>query len=397
MLTLDMVKEAKEVLQDVIRNTPLISSQVINQKAEVYIKCENMQVTGSFKLRGAYYKISKLSDEEAKKGIIACSAGNHAQGVALAAQQRGIPAVICMPEGAPLSKVEATESYGAKVILCKGVYDDAYTKALELKEANDYTFIHPFNDEYIMAGQGTVALEILEKLEDVDVVFVPIGGGGLISGIAYTIKKLRPECLVYGVQAVGAPSMFQSIREGKIENLSEVNTMADGIAVKRPGDKTFEMCRQYVDGIVTVTEEEMATAILTLIEKHKMVAEGAGSVAVAAAMYDKVDIVGKKVVCVVSGGNVDVNILSRIIDKGLQNTGRLTEFSVVVADKPGQLHLLLQIIAETGANIFSIYHDRVGNEIHVGKCLVDVIVETRNVKHSHRLFEAIKEKGYTIL
>lgn len=397
MLTLDMVKEAKEVLQDVIRNTPLISSQVINQKAEVYIKCENMQVTGSFKLRGAYYKISKLSDEEAKKGIIACSAGNHAQGVALAAQQRGIPAVICMPEGAPLSKVEATKSYGAKVILCKGVYDDAYTKALELKEANDYTFIHPFNDEYIMAGQGTVALEILEKLEDVDVVFVPIGGGGLISGIAYTIKKLRPECLVYGVQAVGAPSMFQSIREGKIENLSEVNTMADGIAVKRPGDKTFEMCRQYVDGIVTVTEEEMATAILTLIEKHKMVAEGAGSVAVAAAMYDKVDIVGKKVVCVVSGGNVDVNILSRIIDKGLQNTGRLTEFSVVVADKPGQLHLLLQIIAETGANIFSIYHDRVGNEIHVGKCLVDVIVETRNVKHSHRLFEAIKEKGYTIL
>lgn len=397
MLTLDMVKEAKEVLQDVIRNTPLISSQVINQKAEVYIKCENMQVTGSFKLRGAYYKISKLSDEEAKKGIIACSAGNHAQGVALAAQQRGIPAVICMPEGAPLSKVEATESYGAKVILCKGVYDDAYTKALELKEANDYTFIHPFNDEYIMAGQGTVALEILEKLEDVDVVFVPIGGGGLISGIAYTIKKLRPECLVYGVQAVGAPSMFQSIREGKIENLSEVNTMADGIAVKRPGDKTFEMCRQYVDGIVTVTEEEMATAILTLIEKHKMVAEGAGSVAVAAAMYDKVDIVGKKVVCVVSGGNVDVNILSRIIDKGLQNTGRLTEFSVVVADKPGQLHLLLQIIAETGANIFSIYHDRVGSEIHVGKCLVDVIVETRNVKHSHRLFEAIKEKGYTIL
>jgi len=342
VLTLDMVREAKEVLQDVIRNTPLISSQVINQKAEVYIKCENMQVTGSFKLRGAYYKISKLSDEEAKKGIIACSAGNHAQGVALAAQQRGIPAVICMPEGAPLSKVEATESYGAEVILCKGVYDDAYTKALELKEAHDYTFIHPFNDEYIMAGQGTVALEILEKLDDVDVVFVPIGGGGLISGIAYTIKKLRPECLVYGVQAVGASSMFQSIREGKIENLSEVNTMADGIAVKRPGDKTFEMCRQYVDGIVTVTEEEMATAILTLIEKHKMVAEGAGSVAVAAAMYDKVDIVGKKVVCVVSGGNVDVNILSRIIDKGLQNTGRLTEFSVVVADKPGQLHLLLQ-------------------------------------------------------
>lgn len=397
MLSLDMVKKAQEVLQDVARNTPLLASKAINEKAEVYIKCENMQVTGSFKLRGAYYKISQLTDEEAAKGIIACSAGNHAQGVALAAQRRGVPAIICMPEGAPLSKVEATESYGAKVVLVKGVYDDAYAKAIELQKEHGYTFIHPFNDEYVMAGQGTVALEILDKLEDVDVVFVPVGGGGLISGIACAIKQVKPECRVYGVQAAGAPSMYNSMRDGKIETLTEVSTIADGIAVKQPGDKTFENCQKYVDGIVTVSEDEIATAILTLIEKHKIVAEGAGAVSVAAAMSDKVAIGGKKVVCVVSGGNVDVNILSRIIDKGLQHTGRLAEFTVEVADKPGQLIGLLEVIANTGANIFNISHDRVSSSINVGKCLVDVVVETRNVDHSKKMFDALAAKGYKVL
>lgn len=397
MLSLDMVKKAQEVLHDVARNTPLLASKAINEKAEVYIKCENMQVTGSFKLRGAYYKISQLTDEEASKGIIACSAGNHAQGVALAAQRRGVPAIICMPEGAPLSKVEATESYGAKVVLVKGVYDDAYAKAIELQKEHGYTFIHPFNDEYVMAGQGTVALEILDKLEDVDVVFVPVGGGGLISGIACAIKQVKPECRVYGVQAAGAPSMYNSMRDGKIETLTEVSTIADGIAVKQPGDKTFENCQKYVDGIVTVSEDEIATAILTLIEKHKIVAEGAGAVSVAAAMSDKVAIGGKKVVCVVSGGNVDVNILSRIIDKGLQHTGRLAEFTVEVADKPGQLIGLLEVIANTGANIFNISHDRVSSSINVGKCLVDVVVETRNVDHSKKMFDALAAKGYKVL
>lgn len=397
MITLDMVQEASQVLKEIARVTPLFPSPKINSKANVYIKCENMQVTGSFKLRGAYYKISKLSDQEAEKGIIACSAGNHAQGVALAAQKRGIPAIVCMPEGAPLSKVEATESYGAKVELCKGVYDDAYAKAIELKEAHDYTFIHPFNDEHVIAGQGTIALELLEKLPEIDIVFVPVGGGGLISGIAYTIKQLKPDCRVYGVQAAGAPSMFNSIRDGHIESLSEVMTMADGIAVKQPGDVTFDLCKKYVDGIVTVTESEIATAILALIENHKLVAEGAGAVAVAAAMYDKVHIAGKNVACIVSGGNVDVNILSRIIDKALQKTGRVTEFSTEIADKPGQLNRLLELLAEAGANIFSINHDRVGKDLNVGKCMVDLVVETRNIEHCQKMFESLKQHGYEIL
>lgn len=394
MLSLDMVQEAAQVLKDVARVTPLYPSKVINPKAEVFIKCENTQVTGSFKLRGAYYKVSQLTEEEAQKGIIACSAGNHAQGVALAAQKRGVPAIICMPEGAPLSKVEATESYGAQVMLCKGVYDDAYAKAVELKEANDYTFIHPFNDELVMAGQGTVGLEIMEKLPDADIVFVPIGGGGLISGIAYTIKQINPNCKVYGVQAEGAPSMYQSLREGKIINLANVGTLADGIAVKQPGDKTFEMVQQYVDGVVTVSEGEIATAILSLIENHKLVSEGAGAVSVAAAMYDKVAIAGKKVVCVISGGNIDVNILSRIIDKALQKTGRLLSFTVEVNDKPGALTRLLGLVAESGANLFNVTHDRTEQDINVGKCLVDLVVETRNNAHSQKLLGTLKEEGY---
>ena len=359
-------------------------------------QCENMQVTGSFKLRGAYFKTSSLAEEEAKKGVIACSAGNHAQGVALAAQKRGIPAVICMPESAPLAKVEATKSYGAEVVLVPGVYDDAAAKAVELQGEKGYTFLHPFNDEYVIAGQGTVGMEIMEQVEDAEVVLVPIGGGGLISGVAYAVKQLNPSCKVYGVQAEGAPSMKKSLEEGKIGKLADVSTMADGIAVKQPGDLTFEMCRKYVDGVITVSEEEIAQAILLLMEKHKMVAEGAGAVSVAAAMQNKVDIKGKKVVCVISGGNVDVNILDRILDKALQAQGRLTKFSVIMMDKPGELTQLLHAIAETGANIFSVNHDRMVKDIAVSKCIVDVVVETRNKEHSEELLNTLKKDGYII-
>lgn len=396
MLSLKMIQNAKEVLNGVATVTPLFQSKFINPDADVYIKCENMQVTGSFKLRGAYYKTANLTEEEAKHGVVACSAGNHAQGVALAAKKKGIHAVICMPAGAPLAKVEATRSYGAEVVLVPGVYDDAAAKAAELKNEMGYTFLHPFNDEYVMAGQGTIGLEILEHLEDVDTVLVAIGGGGLISGVACAIKSLKPECKVYGVQAEGAPSMYNSFQEGKIETLSEVNTVADGIAVKQPGDKTFEMCQKYVDGIVTVSEEEIASAILMLLEKHKMVAEGAGAVSVAAAMHNKVDIKGKKTVCIISGGNVDINILDRIIDKGLQVSGRLTKFSVTMIDKPGQLTQMLQIIAEAGANIFNVSHDRMVRNIAVGKCVVDVTVETRNKDHSEELIAMIVSKGYDV-
>ena len=396
MLTLEMIQDARKTLEGVARVTPLFESAFINPNANVYIKCENMQVTGSFKLRGAYYKTANLTDEEAARGVIACSAGNHAQGVALAAQKKGIKATICMPAGAPLAKVEATKSYGAEVVLVPGVYDDAAAKAQELQKEKGYTFLHPFNDEYVMAGQGTVALEILDKLPEAEVVLVPIGGGGLIAGIAAAVKAINPNCKVYGVQAAGAPSMKRSLEEGKIGKLAEVSTMADGIAVKEPGNLTFEYCRKYVDGVVTVTEAEIASAILMLLEKHKMVAEGAGAVSVAAAMTNKVDIAGKKVVCVVSGGNVDVNVLDRIIDKGLQENGRIAEFSVTMADKPGQLIQLLQVIARTGANILDINHNRRAKGIAVSGVVVDVVVETRNNAHREELLAALRAEGYNI-
>ena len=396
MLTLEMIQEAKKTLEGVARVTPMYESAFINPNANVFIKCENMQLTGSFKLRGAYVKTNSLTEEEAAKGVIACSAGNHAQGVALSAQKKGIKATICMPAGAPLAKVEATKSYGAEVVLVPGVYDDAAAKAVELQKEHGYTFLHPFNDEYVMAGQGTVALEILEKLPEAEVILCPIGGGGLIAGIATAVKAINPNCKVYGVQAAGAPSMKQSVEHKKIEKLASVSTMADGIAVKEPGDLTFEAVMKYVDGVVTVTEAEIASAILMLLEKHKMVAEGAGAVSVAAAMTNKVDLAGKNVVCVVSGGNVDVNVLDRIIDKGLQENGRIAEFSVMMADKPGQLIQLLQIISETGANILDVEHNRRAKGVAVSNVVVDVAVETRNKAHYEEMVAALKANGYTI-
>lgn len=396
MINLEMMIKGKKLLNDIAIKTPVFESKYINPDAHIYIKCENMQVTGSFKLRGAYYKVASLTDEEAKKGVIACSAGNHAQGVALSAQKRGIPAVICMPESAPMAKVEATKSYGAQVVLVPGVYDDAAAKAAELQKEKGYTFVHPFNDEYVMAGQGTVGLEILEQVQDAEIVFVPIGGGGLVSGIAYAIKQINPECKVYGVQAKGAPSMLTSLTNDKISCLDSVSTMADGIAVKQPGDMTFEICKNYVDGVVTVTEDEIATAILTLIEKHKMVAEGAGAVSVAAAMYNKVDIKDKNVVCVVSGGNVDVKVLDRIIDKALQANGRITKLSVVVSDRPGELTRLLGAVAKSGANIISILHDRMVRELAVSTCVVDLVAETRNNQHSKQVVKDILDMGFEI-
>lgn len=396
MLTLEMIQDAKKTLEGVARKTPLYDSAFINPNANVHIKCENMQLTGSFKLRGAYVKTASLTEEEAAKGVIACSAGNHAQGVALSAQKKGIKATICMPAGAPLAKVEATKSYGAEVVLVPGVYDDAAAKAVELQKEFGYTFLHPFNDDYVMAGQGTIALEILEQLPTADVVLVPIGGGGLISGVACAIKSLKPDCKVYGVQAAGAPSMKQSLQHKKIEKLASVATMADGIAVKEPGDLTFEACTKYVDGVVTVTEDEIASAILLLLEKHKMVAEGAGAVSVAAAMTNKVDIAGKNVVCVISGGNVDVNVLDRIIDKGLQHNGRIAEFSVTMADKPGQLIQMMKVISETGVNILEVSHDRRAKGVAVSNVVVNVAVETRNKAHYEEMVAALNANGYMI-
>lgn len=395
MLTLEMIKEAQETIKGVARVTPLTPAKKLGRN--VYIKAENLQMTGAFKLRGAYNKISSLTPEERAKGVIACSAGNHAQGIAYSATKLGIKSIICMPAGAPLSKVEATRNYGAEVVLVPGVYDDAAAEANRLVEEKGYTFAHPFNDEYVMAGQGTIGLEILEQLPEVDQVVVPIGGGGIIAGIACAIKNIKPECKVIGVQAAGAASMYTSRREGHPVTLPSVSTIADGIAVKRPGDLTFELCEKYVDEIVTVKEDEIATAILALMEDQKTVAEGAGATSVAAVMFGKVDATDKKTVCVVSGGNIDVTTISRVITKGLNKTGRLTEISTKIVDKPGNLIKLLQVISNCGANIINITHSREDKNSDVVSCIVTMVLETRNLQHVDDIERELVSNGYDII
>ncbi len=397
MLTIDNVYRANQVLKSVLRRTDVIYAPKLCKGAEVYLKTENLQVTGSFKVRGAYYKMSRLSKEEKERGVVACSAGNHAQGVALAAAENGIKAVICLPDGAPISKVEATKSYGAEVCLVEGVYDDAYKKALQLRDEQGYTFIHPFNDEDVIAGQGTIALELLEDLPDVDAVIVPVGGGGLISGIAYTIKTLSPHVKVYGVEATGAPTMQKSLEHHTVEELPSVSTIADGIAVKRAGDLTYEFCNKYVDEIVTVTDDEISAAILALMEQHKLVTEGAGAVAVAAAMFGKVDLKGKKAVCLLSGGNIDVTILSRVIKRGLLMSGRSCQLVIELMDKPGQLKNVSRIIADLGGNVTAVLHERSSEGSDVNGCYLRIELETRNHEHIKEIKQALTDFGFKLL
>lgn len=398
MLTLDRVYKAKRVLSEVVRETDMILSKNLCPNSNIYLKTENLQVTGSFKVRGSYFKISQLSDEEKAKGVIACSAGNHAQGVALAATKNGIKSLICLPDGAPISKVEATKRYGAEVCMVKGVYDDAYNKALELKEEKGYSFIHPFDDPDVIAGQGTIGLEILDQLPDADAVVVPIGGGGLIAGVAYTIKQINPNCKVYGVQACGAPSMEQSVNDGKIETLEKVQTIADGIAVKTPGNLTFDLVSKYVDGIYTVSDDEIALAILTLMEQEKLIAEGAGAVPVAAVMNGKIpDIDGKKVCCLVSGGNIDVTILSRVIERGLKMGGRTANITIALSDKPGQLMGVSQIIAQLGANVVSVNYDSTDLDMNITDCYLNIGVETRDYQHIAQVKQALKDADFEVI
>ena len=348
-------------------------------------------------MRGAYYKMSKLSAEEKAKGVVACSAGNHAQGVALAAQKNGIDAVICLPDGAPISKVEATKSYGAKVCLVEGVYDDAYQKALSLQEEMGYTFIHPFDDPDVIAGQGTIGLELARQLPDMEAVIVPIGGGGLIAGVAYTLKTINPNIKVYGVQAAGAPSMRNSVHDGHIEELASVSTVADGIAVKKPGKLTYQLCQKYVDDIVTVTDDEISAAILALMEQHKLVTEGAGAVAVAAAMFGKVPVGNKKTVCLLSGGNIDVTILSRVIKRGLIMSGRNCQLMIELMDKPGQLKNVSRIIADLGGNVTSVHHERANEGSDVNGCYLRIVLETRNFEHIAQIKRALTDFGFKLL
>ena len=395
MLTLDSLYQASFALSQVARVTDLIRAPRMFPDNEVYLKTENLQLTGSFKLRGAYNKIARLSEEEKKKGVVACSAGNHSQGVALAAQRAGLNAVICIPEGAPISKVEATRSYGAEVVLVPGVYDDAYEKALQIASETGRTLIHPFDDDDVIAGQGTIALEILKSLPEMDVCIIPVGGGGLISGMAFAIKALKPSAKVIGVQAAGAASMKKSFDEHKRSCLDRVATIADGIAVKMPGEKTFDYVSRYVDEIVTVTDDEIASAILSLMEQQKLVAEGAGAVAVAAAMAGKVDLEGKKTVCLVSGGNIDVTILSRVITRGLMMQGRQVYLELEVYDRPKQLAIVSALVAELGANVVSVEHDRKTDSTDLQHCLLRLGLETRNREHIERIISEIRNTlGY---
>lgn len=397
MLTLDKIYNAAFTLKNVVRTTDMLSSRGIKPDAHIYLKTENLQTTGSFKVRGAYYKISQLNDEQKKAGVIACSAGNHAQGVALSATRNGIKSVVCMPDGAPISKVEATKGYGAEVVLVPGVYDDAYNKAVELQKEFGYTFVHPFDDEDVIAGQGTIGLEILNQIENIDAIVVPIGGGGLISGIAFAVKNLKPDIKIYGVQAENAPSMKKSLEKKEQITLDAVATFADGIAVKHPGNLTFDIVKKYVDDVVTVTEDEIAMAILTLMERQKLVAEGAGATSVAAVLSDKLPIKNKNVVCVLSGGNIDVNILSRVLTRGLVASGRNCNLQIALEDKPGQLVNVSTIISKCGGNIINVRYERSDINMPISSCYLTLGLETKNFEHIEEIKKALTNEGIKIV
>ncbi len=397
MLKIDRFYDARRELRKVLRNTPLIPAPMFSTDAEVYIKPENLQVTGSFKVRGAYYKISTLTDEEKSRGVIACSAGNHAQGVALGSQVNKIPAKIFVPSTAPISKVEATKRYGAEVVLIDGIYDDAYAAACAEVERTGAMFVHPFNDDDVIAGQGTIGLEILEDMSSVEAVVVPIGGGGLAAGVAIAIKTLNPACKVYGVQASGAPSMANSYHANSISATNSVKTFADGIAVKRPGDLTFEYCRQYLDDIVTVSDDEIATAIVMLMEGQKLIAEGAGATALAAIHFKKLpQIKGKKVVALLSGGNIDVTILSRVIHRGLVTSGRYSELNIELLDRPGELTRISSVISNLGANVVRVNHTRGNVHNDVNACFLQIAMETRDFEHFNGIKAALLDAGYSV-
>jgi len=388
---------AKEKLSKVLLKTGLIHSPIFSKEAgnEVYIKPENLQKTGSFKIRGAYNKITNLSEEEKKKGVIASSAGNHAQGVAYGAKESGIKAIIVMPKSTPLIKVESTKQYGAEVVLHGDVYDDAFKKAKELEEKEGYIFVHPFDDEDVIHGQGTIALEILEELPETDIILVPIGGGGLISGIACAAKILKPEIKIIGVEPDGAASAYEAIKEDKVIELKEANTIADGTAVKKIGNTTFEYIKKYVDEIITVSDYELMESFLLLVEKHKIIAENSGILSLAA--LKKLKEKNKKVVSVVSGGNIDVLMISSMINKGLIRRDRIFNFSVNIPDKPGELAKVVDLIAQQGANVVKLEHNQFKNLSRFKDIELQITVETNGSEHIQNLTQAFEEKGYEIV
>ena len=399
MLTINDFQAAADRLKNVVHKIPLSSSKTFSEMtgAEVYLKYENQQKTGSFKVRGAYNKIMKRYEEGGLQAVVASSAGNHAQGVAFAASRIGVPATIVMPRSTPIAKVSATKGYGAKVVLHGAIYDEAYAKACEIVEQEGAEFIHPFDDEDVIAGQGTIALEILSDLPFVDMVLVPAGGGGLVSGIAACIKQIHPRIQVVGVQAEGADAIVSSFGKDTVQSSASVHTIADGIAVKTPGSVTMGYINQYVDQMVTVSDEEIAGAILLLLERTKQVVEPAGAAPLAAVLNHKVDVAGKKICCVLSGGNIDVSFIHKVVEKGLVTRGRHLKFSTVMPDVPGALERFAHLVAGAEANIINFQHDRVQADLAIGDAIIHVVCEVSGQEHGQRLLDTLRKAGYQIL
>lgn len=397
-VTFDMIKEAAETIKGSVKRTQIIECPTMEKLTgnKVFFKLENLQKTGSFKVRGALNKIMHLTEEEKARGVIASSAGNHAQGVALGATNLGIKSTIVMPGTAPLSKVMATRGYGAEVVQVGTVYDDAYKKACEIQAETGATFLHPFDDPYVIAGQGTIGMEIIEDLEDVDMVIVPIGGGGIASGIAKAVKSLKPSVKMVGVEAENAASMLEAVKQGCPCTIKTTPTIADGIAVARAGQLTCEMIREYVDEIVTVSEDDIARAILFLMEKGKVVAEGAGATPVAALLAGKIKEQGQNICCVISGGNSDINMIERIINKALILEGRKAEFNVVVPDRAGELFKVLQVLAEKKANILRINQSMYKTGIKINNQVAKIVIECANAEHRNEIAVAIREAGFEL-
>jgi threonine dehydratase len=397
MISFEDILKAREKMKGIVHTTPLDYSRTFSELShnEVYLKLENLQKTGSFKVRGSYNKMISLGQEELKKGVVAASAGNHAQGVAYSSNMLGIPCTIVMPKGAPLSKVLATKRYGANVELQGAVFDEALAYALELKEKTGAAFVHAFDDEAVIAGQGTVGLEIMEQLPDVEAIICPVGGGGLIAGLAMAVKEKNPSIRIYGVEAMACASMKQSLKEKKPVTVEAMPTMADGIAVKRPGEITFQFIQQYVDDIYCVDEMEIARTMLMVLERNKLLVEGSGASSLAALLYHKLSIQNKKVVAVLSGGNVDVNFISRIIERGMVEAGRFVHLTTILKDRPGHLEKVLNVITELQGNIMDISLSHMGENIYPGYAQLSLSVETRDQQHIEQIFIALKKKGYS--
>ena len=397
-LPLSEIELAAKRLKNTIHKTKLEKSATFSDMAggEIYLKNENQQKTGSFKIRGASNKIAALVERGEIQAAVASSAGNHAQGTAYASKVHGIPAIICMPKSTPIAKVEATKGYGAQVVLYGDCYDDAYNKALEVVEKENATFIHPYDDLEVMAGQGTIGIEILEALPTVDTILVPAGGGGLLAGVAACIKQINPRVKVIGVQAEGAPAIAKSFAEKKYVSTDYSRTIADGISVKNPGKKTIELINKYADDVVTVTEAEISEAILHLIERTKQVVEPAGATTLAAVLSGKVDVKGQKTVCVLSGGNIDVSFITRIIELGLSSRGRKIKFRAVLLDIPGSLEHLSRVLSDANANIIMVQYDRMSKDLDPNEAIIHIACEVGGIEHGKKVIKALEKSGYSI-